>query len=166
MLLLLRSVVLRRWIFSWCYCAVVAGVSMNGRGWKREWRTGGWLEDGWRVGGAAKVKVEATPPPPPSYSPPQLAASVAYFANMTDVPSTLHSLANVFSIRQTWNRGQGVRGPIFYWLGCVKTFSGRLIFIPQLGMMVRNNTRYLYSSGGIRHQTLHLSQDLGLKDNI
>ena len=170
MLLLLRLVVLRRWMFSWCYCAVVAGVSMNGRGWKREWRTGGWLEDGWRVEGAAKVKVEATPPPPHHRTLLYSCGVVAYFANMTDVPSTLHSLANVFSIRSTRNRGQGVRGPIFYWLGCVKTFSGRLIFIPRLGMMVRNNTRYLYSSGatlGIRHhQTLHLSQDLGLKDNI
>ena len=130
-----------------------------------DWRlTGGWVEGG----GAAKVKVEATPPPPHHRT--LLHSSVAYFANMTDVPSTLHSLANVFSIRQTGNRGQGVRGLIFYWLGCVKTFSGRLIFIPQLGMMVRNNTRYLYSSGATRglrhHQTLHLSQDLGLKDNI
>ena len=55
-------------------------------------------------GGAAKVKVEATPPP---YHRTLLHSSVAYFANMmTDVPSTLHSLANVFSIRQTRNTGQ------------------------------------------------------------
>ena len=73
--------------------------------------------------GAAKVKVEATPPPPP---PPHhrtlLHSSVAYFANMTDVPSTLHSLANVFSIRPTRNIGQqrtdillvGLCGTIFW----------------------------------------------------
>ena len=67
-----------------------------------DWRlTGGWVEGG----GAAKVKVEATPPPHLTIVL-SCTASVAYFANMTGVPFTLPSLANVFSIRSTRNMGQ------------------------------------------------------------
>ena len=83
-----------------------------------DWRlTGGWVEGG----GAAKVKVEATPPPPHLTIVLSCTASVAYFANMTDVPFTLPSLANVFSIRSTRSMGQrtdilfvGLCGTIFW----------------------------------------------------
>ena len=83
-----------------------------------DWRlTGGWVEGG----GAAKVKVEATPPPPHLTIVLSCTASVAYFANMTGVPFTLPSLANVFSIRSTRNMGQrtdilfvGLCGAIFW----------------------------------------------------
>ena len=126
MLLLLRSVVLRRWMFSWCYCAVVAGVSMNGRGWKREWRTGGWLEDGWRVGVPPRWRLRPHHHhTSPSYSPAQLAWRTLQIWQVYLLPFPASQTYFPFAQLETWDRGQifcisGSQGQhlISEWLCC------------------------------------------------
>ena len=119
----------------------------------------GGLEVDWRMGGGWGVPPRWRLRPhhhhtSPSYSPAQLAWRTLQIWQVYLLPFPASQTYFPFAQLETWDRGQ-----IFCLLGCVEPFSGRLIFIPQRGMMVRNNTRYLYWSGatlGLRRQTLHL----------
>ena len=165
MLLLLRSVVLRRWMFSWCYCAVVAGVSMNGRGWKREWRTGGWLEDGWRVGVPPRWRLRPHHHhTSPSYSPAQLSWRTLQIWQMYLSPFPASQTYFPFAQLEAWDRYS------VCWVVWSHFLDDWYLFPSEGWWWGITIDIYIglapLSGSDITRHCISTTQDFGLKDNI